>query len=257
MANPIRVAAAQMSSTTSVSQNLETIAGYMQEAAARGANVVVFPEAAMANFTSDLMLVAQPLDGPFASAIREMATRLGIITAVGMFTPGEDERVRNTVLVVGPEVDTHYDKIHLFDAFYSRESELVEPGTRQVTFQACGTSFGLATCFDLRFASQFSELGRAGARILLVPASWGEGPGKAEQWDLLTCARAADAQAWLVGCDQAWMSPNGQDPLGVGRSTIVNPLGAIHARLDHKPGLLLADIDPTSVDEVRRNVPIL
>jgi predicted amidohydrolase len=60
-----------------------------------------------------------------------------------------------------------------------------------------GVRVGLATCFDLRFADQFTALGRDGAELVVVPASWGAGPGKEEQWDLLTRARATDAQAWL------------------------------------------------------------
>ena len=116
---------------------------------------------------------------------------------------------------------------------------------------------GLATCYDVRFADQFTRLGRRGAQVVLVPASWGDGPGKAEQWDLLTRARAADAQAWLVGVDQAWRRPWGKAPLGIGRSVVVDPMGAVRQRLDAGPGMLLADLDVETVRQARERVPVL
>ena len=91
----------------------------------------------------------------------------------------------------------------------------------------------------------------------MVPAPWGEGPGKAEQWDVLTRARAMDAQAWLVACDQAWTPPAGTDPLGLGRSVVVEPLGGVRARLGAAVDALVTDIDPAIVAGVRQRVPIL
>ena len=132
-----------------------------------------------------------------------------------MFEPAPDRGVYNTLLATGPLVVFYvaYRKIHLFDAFGARESDLVAPGRERVVIEVGGVRVGLATCFDLRFADQFTALGRDGAELVVVPASWGAGPGKEEQWDLLTRARATDAQAWLLACDQAWAPPTGSDPL--------------------------------------------
>jgi predicted amidohydrolase len=177
-----------------------------------------------------------------------------------MFEPAYDGRVHNTLLVVHPDGDhdvARYRKIHLFDAFGSRESAVVAPGDELVQIDVDGVSVGLATCYDVRFADQFSALGRSGAELVLVPASWGDGPGKAEQWDLLTRARAADAQAWLLACDQAWTAPRGRAPLGLGRSVLADPTGAVRARLGSEPGLLVAEIDTDVVRQVRERVPIL
>ena len=67
-----------------------------------------------------------------------------------------------------PLTEERYDKIHLFDAFGTRESEHVAPGSRLVTVDVLGTTIGVATCYDLRFAAQFTALGRAGARVVCV-----------------------------------------------------------------------------------------
>ncbi|MFT4295924.1 MAG: carbon-nitrogen hydrolase family protein [Micropruina sp.] len=257
MTAALRLAACQFSSSADWAANLDRIGADARTAADRGAQVAVFPEAAMGRFGSAAAAAGQPLDGPFADGVRAVAEQTGLLIVAGMFTPCGDGRVHNTLLVTGAGVETRYDKIHLFDAFGSRESDTVAPGDALVTVDAFGTTFGLATCFDLRFAAQFTELGRRGAEVLLVPASWGEGPGKAEQWDLLVRARATDAQAWLLACDQAWTPLSGTDPLGIGRSACIDPLGGVRARLAAGEGILIADVEPSLAADVRARVPVL
>jgi predicted amidohydrolase len=257
----LTVAAAQLTSGPDPTANLSLVTDAIAAAAARGAHLLVTPEATMACFGTDLRAVAEPLDGPWASAVRAAAREHGITAVVGMFEPAHDGRVHNTLLVAEPSEPTGdvsgYRKIHLFDAFGSRESAVVAPGDELVRIHVDSVSVGLATCYDVRFADQFSALGRAGAELILVPASWGDGPGKAEQWDLLTRARAADAKAWLLACDQAWTQPRGRAPLGLGRSVLADPTGAVRTRLGSEPGLLVAEIDTDLVREVRERVPIL
>ncbi len=115
---------------------------------------------------------------PWAGSVRGIARDLGITVVAGMFTPGQDGRVRNTLLVTGPGVETSYDKIHLFDAFGFAESDTVDAGTAPVTFEVDGTTFGLATCYDVRFPALFTANARAGAQVNIVCASWGAGEGK-------------------------------------------------------------------------------
>lgn len=258
----VRVAACQLTATEDIAANLAAATEAIGRAADAGAVIAALPEATLAPFDAPLRELAQPLDGPFATGIREAARARGVTVVVGTLTPTESgERVRNTLLVTGPGVEERYDKIHLFDAYGSRESELVEPGDRVVTVDVPTPSgplrIGLATCYDVRFADQFTALGRAGAQLVVLPASWGDGPGKAEQWDFLVAARAHDAQAWLLACDQAWTPPRGKAALGIGRSALLDPSGGVRARLDHAPGLLVGDIDLEAVTATRRRVPLL
>jgi deaminated glutathione amidase len=254
---PLRVAAVQISSGPDPYANLTNIRSGVRQAAERGARLVVLPEAAMASFGTDLRAIAEPGDGRWAGELRALAAALDIVVVAGMFEPAEDGRVYNTLLVTGAAVETAYRKVHLFDAFGSWESDVVAAGTDFVIFEMQGITVGLATCFDLRFSDQFIALGRAGAHLLVVPASWRSGPGKEEQWNLLTRARAADAQAWLLACDQAWVPPRGADPLGVGLSLLVDPLGQVRAQLGTGSSVLVADIDVATVEATRESVPVL
>jgi len=258
----MRIALSQFVADTDPASNLDTIAEQVKAAAARDTQVVVFPEAAMARFGIPLRGLAEPLDGPWASRVREIAAESGVLVIAGMFVPADDGRVRNTLLVTGRGVDDHYDKIHLYDAFGFAESDTVAPGERPVTCTVDGVRLGVATCYDVRFPALFTHLAGEGASVIVLPASWGAGPGKREQWELLVRARALDSTSWLAACGQAdprtvGVEPSRKAPTGIGYSTVVSPLGEIRAQAGAAPELLVADIDPTEVDSARKSVPVL
>lgn len=288
----MRVAIAQMTSGPDPSENLRQVERLARDAAASGARLVVFPEATMCAFGNDLSAVVEPLDGPWASRVREIAAELGIVIVAGMFTPGSEGRVRNTLLAVGPDVDTSYDKVHLFDAFGYRESDSVEPGAQPVTFSVDDATIGLATCYDIRFPALFSANAGKGAQVNIVCASWGAGEGKVEQWSLLARARALDSTTFVVACGQADPAssealpdgrtsggaqpadragsevqpadqagregrPTGAAPTGVGHSAVISPLGRVLAELGPGPELAFVDLDTREVDDARRTLPVL
>ncbi|UCM90644.1 carbon-nitrogen hydrolase family protein [Streptomyces marincola] len=258
----MRIAVSQLASGVSPEENLAAVAEQTARAAAEGADVVVFPEAAMARFGIPLGPLAEPLDGPWATRVRAAAEAAGVLVVAGMFTPSGDGRVRNTLLITGRGVDTHYDKLHVFDAFGFTESATVAPGDRAVTAALDGVVLGFATCYDVRFPGLFTRLADEGARVVLLPASWGSGPGKAEQWELLVRARALDSTCWVVAAGQADPATVGEvpattAPTGIGHSMVVSPFGEVRGRLGAEPGLLLVDVDPAEADEVRRTLPVL
>ncbi|MCB5273256.1 Hydrolase [Arthrobacter sp. SO5] len=267
----MRVALAQIIAGRDLAGNLALVADYAGRAKAGGAELVVFPEATMRAFGNSLLDIAEPLDGPWAARVRAIAAEQDMVIVAGMFTPGTADqapdggarrKVRNTLLVTGRGLETSYDKIHLFDAFGFAESDTVDAGTDPVTFEFDGVSFGLATCYDIRFPDLFTENADRGAEVNIVCASWGSGPGKAEQWKLLARARAADSTTLVLACGQGdpasqGIEAKGAAPTGVGHSVVVSPFGEVLEELDAAPGLLFADLDTAVVKEARAKLPVL
>jgi predicted amidohydrolase len=255
----IRVALAQVSSGDEPGKNLAIIDDHATRAAEAGAALVVFPEAMMRCFGGPLRDVAEPVDGPWADAVRAIAERVGITVAAGMFTPADAGRVRNTLLVTGGGVDAHYDKIHLFDAFGFLESDTVAPGSDPLVVDVAGVRVGVATCYDIRFPGLFQRLADLGADVVVVAASWGAGPGKVDQWTLLARARALDSTSHVVACDQAVPDDvvDSPAPRGVGHSLVVSPRGTVADALDEAPGMLVVDLDTADVAAVRAALPVL
>src|ERR1700722_2749739 len=128
----MRIALAQIRSGTDSTENLRTLADDARRAADAGAALVVFPEATMCRFGVPLAPIAEPLDGPWASGVRAIAERAGIVVVAGMFAPADGGRVTNTLIATGPGVEARYDKIHLYDAFGFAESNTVAPGHQPV-----------------------------------------------------------------------------------------------------------------------------
>ncbi len=267
MSERLTIAGVQLTATSDPVENLRRISVGTAEAVERGARLVVHPEAAMASFAGRLDTVAEPLDGRFADGVRALAERHGVTLVVGMFTPADEittedgkhrRRVHNTLLVTGGGVaEATYRKIHLYDAFGTKESDTVAPGDELVTVDLDGWRFGVATCYDVRFPQMFTELGRRGTELVVLPASWGDGPGKAEQWDLLTRARAHDSQSWLLAVGQSWTKDSTQGPFGIGRSLLADPTGGVRSALGGGDGVLVAQVDRDLVRATREAVPVL
>ncbi|MFD9720897.1 carbon-nitrogen hydrolase family protein [Streptomyces sp. NPDC059076] len=258
----MRIALSQITTGPDPERNLVVVRDEAHRAAEAGARLIAFPEATMACFGTRLAPLAQPLDGPWAEQVRQIAHDAGLVVVAGMFTPAPDGKVTNTLLATGPGVEAAYDKIHLYDAFGFTESATVAAGSAVVTIDVDDVRVGLATCYDVRFPELFRAHADAGAVLTVLPASWGAGPGKREQWELLVRARALDATVWLAAVDQADPSASGRDvppktPAGIGYSAVVGPDGTVRERLEAAPGLLLADLDLSEVDAVRKAVPVL
>lgn len=170
----MRIALAQLTATSDPQVNLAAIQERTVDAAAAGAELVVFPEASMAVFGSAARAAAESVDGPWAAAVAELARTQGITIVVGMFTTTASSRIQNTLLVAG-EASASYQKLHLFDALGYAESDQIAPGDEPVWFDLGGHRLGLATCYDVRFPGLFTHLARRGAEVILVPAAWAPG----------------------------------------------------------------------------------
>ena len=200
---------------------------------------------------------------------KKLSDELRVTIVAGTFRPADTNtvddkkfnRVYNTALITGGGVHKGYDKIHTYDAFNYKESDTVRAGGELVTFVHDGVTVGVATCFDIRFPEQFQQLAQRGAKVVVVPTSWADGPGKVEQWRILTAARALDAGVFIAAADQARPEfeakagePSG--PTGVGHSVVVDPFGKRLAEAGYGPETLVVEIDPSDADEARKQLPL-
>ncbi len=255
----IRVALAQIRSGTDPAANLVLLENYTLQAAEAGASLVLFPEATMCRFGVPLAPLAEPLDGPWATGVRAVAQRAGVVVVAGMFAPSDDGRVTNTLLATGPGVDARYDKIHLYDAFGFTESQTVAPGREPVVITVDGVTVGLTLCYDIRFPELYIELAERGAELITAHASWGTGPGKLDQWTLLARARAIDTTSVVAAVGQAYPGDEiaALGPTGVGGSVVASALGGVLASAGADPALLVCDVDLDAARKARETVAVM
>ena len=262
----MRIALAQILSGTDPAANLELVDRHTRQAAEAGASLVLFPEATMCRFGVPLAPVAEPLDGRWADGVRAIAEQSGVTVVAGMFRPADgdaDHRVTNTLLAVGRGVDTHYDKIHLYDAFGFSESKTVAPGREPVVITVDGdagpVTVGLTLCYDIRFPELYVALADLGAEVITAHASWGAGPGKLDQWNLLARARAIDTSSVVAAVGQAYPGDEiaAAGPTGVGGSLVASALGEVLASAGADPQLLIHDVDLEAARKARTTVAVM
>ena len=237
--------------------NLATIARLAESAVERGAALVVLPEYS-SFFEPQLgaasLAAAEPLDGPFVQGLGALAQRLGIHVVAGMVETADDAHVSNTLVAVNPTgaVEATYRKVHLYDAFGQRESDLVRPGDIEPPqlFAWEGFTVGMQTCYDIRFPEVSRTLVDAGADLLLVPAEWVRGPLKEHHWRTLLTARALENTVYLAAADQA-------PPIGVGNSMVIDPMGVELVTLGEQEGVAVAELSLERIAEVRQVNPAL
>ncbi|WP_051191587.1 carbon-nitrogen hydrolase family protein [Microbacterium luticocti] len=253
----VPVGVVQFAPTAEPDANLAEIARLTRLAVGRGAQLIVFPEYSSAfvdPFDETLAALAQPLDGPFTRALTVIAAEHDVTLVAGLLEHGNDPaRVRNTVVAVDAGgVRATYRKLHLYDAFGQRESDWVEPGEpgSPELFRAGGLTFGMQTCYDLRFPEVTRTLVDAGAEAVLVPAEWVRGPLKEHHWRTLLQARAIENTVYVAGADHP-------PPLGVGHSMIVDPQGVSIAAVGTGTDVAVAHLDGDAIDRVRRVNPSL
>ena len=251
----MRIALGQLAAGPDKRENLERMTSFVAQAARAGADLVLFPEAAMVGGSpgADLTPFAEQLDGPFVGGLREAAARNGIAVVAGMFEPGSRERVYNTVIAIRPdgEIFGSYRKIHLYDAFGGRESDRIQPGDGStLVFKLAGLTFGVMTCYELRFPEMARHLAEQGAEVLLLPAAWVRGPLKEMHWETLARARAIENTVYVAACGQV-------SDRSVGLSAIIDPMGVVIASAGETEGVTTGDVSPERLAEVRRTNPSL
>ncbi|WP_297166272.1 carbon-nitrogen hydrolase family protein [Thermogemmatispora sp.] len=255
------IAAAQLESSPSAEENLAKARSAIALAAQRGARLVILPEIFMAylsheEFTApQARRVAQSLDGPFVTGLREAARTAQVWVVAGMIevAGGTEEKTYNTTVVIDGqgELLRAYHKTHMFDAYGYRESDVFVSGDQ--LFEPLATPFGrmgLFVCYELRFPEVARYQAARGVDFFVVPSGWVNGHLKEVHWRHLVVARAIENTAYVFTCDQA-----GHQFLG--RSLHVDPLGVVLAEGSEGEQLVFGEFDPQRLEQARIKVPAL
>ena len=248
----MRVAAAQMDLVWhDRSANHAKARKLAEEAARQDAELLVLPEMFATGFSLDTAVTAEPPDGPTPTFLRTLARDLDMAVVGGFVLSRLEARPLNVALAVdrrGKHLAL-YAKTHLIALL--GEDESYQPGEGPVPFD-CGPIRAAAfVCYDLRFPELFRAVVDA-CGLIMVIASW---PAPRQlHWDLLLQARAVESQCFVVGVNRVG---EGGGYAFSGGSAIIDPLGQVLARAGSDEALIVADVDPAKVTEVRASLPFL
>ncbi len=263
MKNSLKVAAIQMTTGVSLTENLNAAADLIGEAASQGAQLIALPEYFCLlgkNETDKLHIAEQPGEGPIQSFLSETAKHYGIWLSGGsipLVSPVAG-KVFNTQLIFNPQGQqiARYDKIHLFS--FSRGSECYDEsrgivaGASIQRVQTPVIDLGLSICYDLRFPELYRALGQVD--LMLVPSAFTYTTGQAH-WEVLLRARAIENQCYVLAAAQGGVHANGRRTWG--HSMLIDPWGDVVGVLGEHAGVVSGTIDPMRLIEVRQALPAL
>ena len=252
------IAMAQVEPSPDAPANLEKARAIADKAAAREADLLVFPEMVMGLPAPERppARIAAEHGGAFAEGLAAVARQSGIAVAAGCWEEGpRTGRAYNVARIFsreGKEVAA-YRKIHLFDALSVRESDTMASGNLlPPVVELAGVRVGVAICYDLRFPELFRYLALQGAQVIVVPSAWYQGPVKEVHWTILLQARAIENQMFVIGCNRSRMR---KGPV-FGFSQAVDPHGRVLAEAGTSEAMLIVDVDEAMVREARQDFPV-
>jgi predicted amidohydrolase len=248
----MRVAVAQVDiAWEDPAANYVSMSPWISAAAEAGARLVVLPEMFATGFSMRTDVVAEPVGGPSWEFLRESATRHGLWVAGSVALRAEDSGShRNSLLLASPEGVVHrYDKIH--PSGFGEEQKHYSGGADYTTVIVDGLRVTLFVCYDLRFADEFWATA-GDTDCYVVVANWPT--VRQRHWEVLLTARAIENQAYVVGCNR--VGAGGGDSYS-GGSMVLDPWGEVLCTARGGESLLLAEVDPQKVADLRRRIPVL
>lgn len=239
-----RIATVQMEAVPGdIDANVARVAHLVDDAAAGGADLVLFPEAAVTGY--DERAFAGPLPalpaGRWWTPVQDAVDRTGVTAVVNTALQRDGYRtLSDVILVPGREPLVAYDKQHLHD----NERSLFTPGDHGASFVLNGLRFALSVCYDANFPEHAAAAVSAGADVYLNSGAYF--PGGEHRRDLHYAARALDngmyvAFSGLIGAPHAF----------IGGSAVFDPVGRRIAAVGEGEHVAFADLDAGVIAETR------
>ncbi|XP_021890712.1 omega-amidase, chloroplastic isoform X3 [Carica papaya] len=228
-----KIALCQITVTTDKERNIAHARKMIEEAAAKGAKLVVLPEIWNSPYSNDSFpAYAEDIDAggdasPSTAMLSEVARLLKITIVGGSVPERSGDRLYNTCCIFGSDgkLKAKHRKIHLFDIdipgkITFMESKTLTAGETPTVVDTDVGRIGVGICYDIRFQELAMIYAARGAHLLCYPGAFNMTTGPLH-WELLQRARAADNQLYVATCSPA------RDPsagyIAWGHSTLVGP----------------------------------
>ena len=258
----ISTAILQTPVSASKQENLDRVAELLSRNFFQDVDLVTLPEMFTCPYeTTEFPKYAEPAGGPTWKFLSDLAAEHKVYLQAGSFPEIDDAgHIYNTAYVFdrdGKQIARHR-KVHLFDIDITgeqtfRESDTLTAGDDVTVFDTEFGKMGLCICFDIRFQRLFEDMTDAGAKVVLVPASFNMTTGPAH-WQLLFRSRALDNQIYVVGTSAARNLDASY--VSYGHSLAVDPWGIVLSEMHGKAEGRVVDLDLDRVEEVRLQIPL-
>ncbi|MFI6600656.1 nitrilase family protein [Nonomuraea sp. NPDC050536] len=258
--------------------NLAQVEKYVGQAAADGVQLIAFPEMCLLGYwhlrrhtAERLRELAEPLDGPSVTAVRDLAIRYGMAVGAGFLELDAEGGLFNSYAVCMPDGAVHrHRKLHAF------EHEAIGSGDSYTVFDTpWGVRAGILICWDNNLVENVRATALLGASVLIAPhqtggtasrSPYGMRPVPAHLWHerhenpqaIEAELRGPNGREWLMRWLPSRAHDNGlfivfsngigqdDDEIRTGNAMILDPYGRIiDETWSAADAMIVADLDLT------------
>jgi N-carbamoylputrescine amidase len=272
-----RIGLVQMAMSPDPDANLATALARIAEAADAGARLVCLPELFRTVYFAQRedpawFDLAEPIPGPTTDALAQAARRAGVVVIAPLFERRAPGLYHNSAAVIDADgrVVGVYRKMHIPDdpAYY--EKFYFTPG--DLGFRAFDTAvgrIGTLICWDQWYPEGARLTALQGAAVLFYPTAIGwhphekaaHGAAQLDAWRTVQRGHAIANGCYVAAANRVGYEPAPGGGRGIefwGSSFVADPFGAVVAEAPaDREAVLIAEIDPARIEEVRRGWPFL
>jgi predicted amidohydrolase len=235
--------------------NLARAEQFIQEAVARKAQLIVFPE----DFVMGPLLGRSDLadfDGRYVRHFQALAAKYAIDIVPGSIIEGDPTGIYNTAFYIDQsgQILGQYRKVNL----WLSERSYIDAGSEPVVCQTRFGKVGLAICWDLAFPELFRQMLGQGAELVICPSYWlYEDAGIGLQYDpnseitfvdALCVARAFEQEIILVYANAAGKLETEADRgTLIGHSQVTVPFRGFLQRCKHNREMMFIQTVDTAI----------
>ena len=221
----------------------------------RGANLILLPELWNIGFMSfdRYREEAETQEGQTLTLLRTLAKELSCHLFTGSLVEKRGDQFYNSSFLLNPkgEILGSYQKIHLF-TYQSGEAEMLTPGASVTVIPTEFGSFGLATCYDLRFPELFRKMINQEAEFFLIASAWPF--SRLEHWLLLNRTRALENLSYLISSNCVGIN---RGTRFAGHSLVVDPMGEVVTGSNDEECIVCGEVNRKVVLRARAEFPAL
>src|SRR5262245_5775317 len=266
-----------MAASTDADDNLVRAVAAVERAAELGAQVVCLPELFRSQYfcqreDAALFDLAEPVQGPSTEALGRVARERKLTIVAPVFERRAAGLYHNSAAIIDTqgEVSGLYRKMHIPDdpAYY--EKFYFTPG--DLGFQSFDTPvgrIGTLICWDQWYPEGARLTALRGASILFYPTAIGWHPHEKEQhgatqrdaWRTIQRSHAIANGLYVAAVNRVGHEKPSDGGAGIefwGSSFLCDPFGVIIAEgSSDREEVLVGEVDPARIEDVRRNWPFL
>lgn len=272
-----RVGVLQLAFSSDVNKNLKKAVEWVKKAAKRGAEIICLPELYRSQYfcqkeDTSLFDLAETIPGPSSIAFQKVAKENKVSIIVPIFEKRANGLYHNTAIIINSDgkILGTYRKMHIPDdpAFY--EKYYFAPGDLGFkAFQTKAGKIGTLICWDQWYPEGARLTALQGATTLFYPTAIGWHPyekeqyGKAQRdsWITIQRSHAIANGVYVASTNRIGFEKTVETQAGLefwGSSFICDPQGVMLAEAStDKEEILIAEVDLTHLEDVRRNWPFL